>query len=756
MGNFSRDPELRLADATAKHYIGHRVQQGVPLLDADLHLLDGLHRGELEGVGRWMLGNGVPVGSDAFRVLALAGGGVNTVVLRANTVGTSPSSIQVDPVASTAAAALGFGPDNSSAARNGGSPAQLTSAKAEPFILSAGTTLVITADGGSPETVTFQPADFANIAAATAAEVAAAIAAAASGVTASAGAGNDLFLVGGDGTTPGAGRMLVEGRMVLIERGLRYTEQPLYQNPGLAAAWGVDPVGAIPTPTVNQAQTVFLDVWHREVGRMEDAALVDSRIGIETGVSLRREWAVRVTPSANYPAVLAARPAGHAYCPLAELHRGANNPGITPAMVVDLRETDASLRREVAYRNLGGVVVVSTQRFRDMLVMTRDAARGFITYLTTQFVAPSSGYLAAEIVGVETLSAIAAVADHGLGVVHAQALGTRGALGVMRQLYDAEKRFVNVWQTTLLPLVKSAATPYQAAFGASIILIGSYLDGPAPGGNVAIATALGAANLDGAVTSQERIAAELGAQAGKPLGTLAVKYLGSVTPTVLGNSPLDLKFEVSGAVTPDDDLVVQVFIDPLWTVGLKNGDGSTPFALHAGPGSFTRQFFVTVTPPAGPATTLFNVEVHAQKNPALAFITTQKTLQIGAAPPPSEEQYEIKIVTASVMPSGGVYQVPRSTMADITFVVANHTNAAITVDLEPSTSVSWTITKGPFSLTNSGNGYTLAALGNSPDFVWHFTAPSTGGVALSFTLKARDHNNPATVLAEATVSLIST
>ncbi len=99
MGNFSRPPDQRLDDAAKKHYVGVRVEQGVPLLDADLHLLDGLHRHELEQVGQWMLGNGVPVGSDAFRVLALAGGGVNTVVLQSktSTVIDAFSSLQAPP-----------------------------------------------------------------------------------------------------------------------------------------------------------------------------------------------------------------------------------------------------------------------------------------------------------------------------------------------------------------------------------------------------------------------------------------------------------------------------------------------------------------------------------------------------------------------------------------------------------------------------------------------------------------------------------
>lgn len=343
MGNFSRDPDLRQVDAEAKHYVGCRVQQGVPVLDADLHLLDGLHRGELESVGRWMLGSGVPVGSDAFRVVALAGGGLNTIVLRANTIGTALSRLEIDLTASTAAAALGFGPGNAAATRFGNSPAQLTSTKAQPFPLVAGTTLAVSVDGGAAQTVTFEAGDFTDIGAATAAEIVAAIAGAGVAFTASAGAGNDVFLTGGDGTTAGAGRILVDGRMTLIERGLRFTDQLLYENTALGTAWGVDSVDAIPTSVTDEALTVFLDVWHREVGHAEDAELVDGRIGIETAVGLRREWAVRATPSAGYPALAAARPAGHAYYPLASALRRTGDTSIRPDDLTDLRRTDLTL-----------------------------------------------------------------------------------------------------------------------------------------------------------------------------------------------------------------------------------------------------------------------------------------------------------------------------------------------------------------------------------------------------------------------------
>jgi uncharacterized protein DUF6519 len=68
MGNFSRPPQDRLQDSVAKHYVGVRLQQGVPLLDADWNELEDLRRYELETLGTWFIGDGVPVGSDGFHV----------------------------------------------------------------------------------------------------------------------------------------------------------------------------------------------------------------------------------------------------------------------------------------------------------------------------------------------------------------------------------------------------------------------------------------------------------------------------------------------------------------------------------------------------------------------------------------------------------------------------------------------------------------------------------------------------------------
>ena len=71
MGNFSTPPEDRLQESIAKGYVGVRLQQGVPLLDADWNVLEDLRRHELETVGTWFIGDGVPAGSDGFHVFAV-------------------------------------------------------------------------------------------------------------------------------------------------------------------------------------------------------------------------------------------------------------------------------------------------------------------------------------------------------------------------------------------------------------------------------------------------------------------------------------------------------------------------------------------------------------------------------------------------------------------------------------------------------------------------------------------------------------
>jgi len=67
MGNFSRDTFDEV-----KHYVSIRLQQGVPIIDADWNEQDDIRRVEVEAFLRWFIGDGVPYGNDGFALTAVA------------------------------------------------------------------------------------------------------------------------------------------------------------------------------------------------------------------------------------------------------------------------------------------------------------------------------------------------------------------------------------------------------------------------------------------------------------------------------------------------------------------------------------------------------------------------------------------------------------------------------------------------------------------------------------------------------------
>lgn len=221
MGNFSRDTFDRI-----KHYVGVRLQQGVPLVDADWNELEDIKKYELQAFLKWFVGSGVPQGNDGFRIAPAAG------------------------------------------------------------------------------------------------------------------ADNDFVVRGGDGTAAGAGYCLVEGWDVINESNLRYTDQPLFDNAALAAAWGVDVLPPLTTPGGDRTDAVFLDVWEREVDSGEDGTLVNPLIGLETCVRVRREWVVRVAENASSPP---AAPARHQFYHLATLRRPDGAAAILASQIEDRRLTGLTI-----------------------------------------------------------------------------------------------------------------------------------------------------------------------------------------------------------------------------------------------------------------------------------------------------------------------------------------------------------------------------------------------------------------------------
>ncbi|MFZ1983742.1 MAG: hypothetical protein WAU91_04965 [Desulfatitalea sp.] len=756
MGNFSRNPRSRLDDAAAKHYVGVRMQQGVPLLDADWNELEDLRRLESENLGRLFLGDGVPVGGNGFQIVPLAGGGVNTIVLTAHmTPGAGFSAIQVRTAESTAAAALGFEEKNSAAGRKGDFPAMVTGNLTEPFILTDGLTLSVQVDELPVETIVFAAADFADIGAATAAEVVAAIAAISANFTAAAGGGNDFLIRGGSAAGPGL--LLVEGRLAVNESDLLYSQQPLYRNSALAAAWGVPPAAALSAPPGNTAFMVYLDVWHREVDSREDRLLMDERVGIETAVRLRREWVVRVCAEAEYIIVYRDRPVGHGYYPLALVRRTALQGAISGDMLSDLRATDLALRRQIAYFGTREIVLVDTQAFTELLTATRENVRDFIVYLTTRFVQPDDAYCAAEVAGIDALSTVAHVADQGLALLVAHSLGTREALTFLGQLQQAEARWVQVWTDALLPLDKPGGKIYNTAFAGMIARVDGYLAGPAPASFMTLPEALARGDLHQAVRSQQRINLEIGRELSRSTGYLVVTYLGSTSATVTRNATLDLRYGIQGIVTPADAMGVEVFIDPQWSVQLRNRDGSTPLALSMGAGEDEEEFIVSVTSPNVPvAETTVSVRAYAQSNEVgLARNSIQKTLTIGQPTPPSEEDFAIGIYSSNLSYIEGVYEfVPSITVAAFGFRFANNTSAPVRVDIAYSPDLppsGWQISPpAPSSLTDvTINARDDVVLG------FGFRRPAAHGSTLAFGLHVTLHGT-ATVVGDAGIRIQAT
>jgi hypothetical protein len=129
-----------------------------------------------------------------------------------------------------------------------------------------------------------------------------------------------------------AGAALIQGRPIRVRQNLRYSTQP-WTDPRLAARDGVAIIKTpLTTPTgpagaPDRTDIVYLDVWDREVGSVEDANLINPAIGVETCLRLKREAAVRVTEGATtLPTNV---PAGHVFFPLALLRRPVGDRQIT-------------------------------------------------------------------------------------------------------------------------------------------------------------------------------------------------------------------------------------------------------------------------------------------------------------------------------------------------------------------------------------------------------------------------------------------
>jgi len=366
MGNFSRVTFDEL-----KKYVSVRLQQGVPLVDADWNEMDDMRRYELRSFIKWFIGNGVPAGNKGFRIKPVETKGIGNILLEVKKI-LSKIELAVDYKKSTAAKVLGFGPNNFSA--SGGSSVRLGGTQSEPYALEDGMTLVGSIStqpllGRGEPVISKWEVAFKGNKAATAMEVIAAIKKGAPDLIASEGFAADFMISGGDGTFNGAGRCLVDGWEALNESDLNYSGQQLYDHNDLAAKWGVDSLSPITIAAGARTDLVYLDVWEREITSLDDSALVDQRIGIETCVRLKREWVVRILEGCDQLQVpdswlvagntLQIRKQDHGYYPLAQIHHNSALP-ISDADIHDLRRSGLTVLSEEITIKDGNVGIGTT------------------------------------------------------------------------------------------------------------------------------------------------------------------------------------------------------------------------------------------------------------------------------------------------------------------------------------------------------------------------------------------------------------
>lgn len=631
MGDYSREPGSRFQESIAKHYVGVRLQQGVPLLDADWNESEDIRKYEVQEFIRQFIGDCVPDANDGFRIKALAGGGVGTIVLQAISSVDELTTIDIVLGMSTAADVLGFLSPHTHSQRWGSSPAMLTGNAVEPFILSEGLTLTIQVNNGPEQTAIFTSDDFDNIGQATADEVIDVLIASFAGVNISAGTGNDFLIHGGGGLLESAGRMLVDGSEVYIESGISYTTQALYLNTSLAQKWGVDPLPKLTESTVpERPDIVYLDVWEREVGAEEDINIIQAAIGIETARRLRREWVVRVTENALDLSGITRLP-GHSYTPIARLLRPqATGDAINSDAFFDLRRTRINVAKylKTPIYVVRGTSIVTADDFAEVLEVLRSI---LIQRFQQRIFIFSMGDLYDFHVVRLAMEEILTFAAYAAMQARTGNYNNDDGLTAFNEVHRLQQEFVRVVDE--YGNVGNVAQPFIDAYTA-------LLDGPAP----SLQDALVNHDMIAAVDAQQAINEWLNeAIRDLPSGSV-LAAIDSVDPTtaLAVNVPFNITYSIESRVVSSRErenfnISVTTAAPTSWDYALSTDE----LTLDSDGGTDT--VVLTVTPRVGGASAIFHLTVAAARNDdVVTFTHISPNFQIGL-PPMAEEILQWRI-----------------------------------------------------------------------------------------------------------------
>jgi hypothetical protein len=235
----------------------------------------------------------------------------------------------------------------------------------------------------------------------------------------------------------GPGIIMVKGKKVINESdNVTYQDQPRS-----------DLTEDLTTPAGDTASLVYLDTWESEVTAEDDGELIDTRIGLETCIRLKREWVVRVVEGSS-SADMPSEPDGHAFYPLAVINRTTGSARITFDMITDRRKTHLTLaentKAPLAIYGPLGTVIYSLENFAQLLELTEEAYFNLLQsdlFMSDTFSAASP----LETVMITTVfNEVMQVARTSSVQARIRNIDNTDGLEIMKKLYDSQSRFVSV------------------------------------------------------------------------------------------------------------------------------------------------------------------------------------------------------------------------------------------------------------------------------------------------------------------------
>ena len=382
MGNITNDTFNPI-----RAYCNVRLQQGVPLVDADVNELDDIRKFEVRAFLKWIVGDGVPDGSDGFHILS--NGTADGFTISAGTNSPPPNTTTISTYVQ---------PQNGSNVTLSVVSTSQMSVKQYVGVVQMDGTFAgyyqIFNIGGTSVMLTKQAVG-GGIAAGTTVATAAR-------VYRGGAVERGLHFVG---------RIFVDGLDILIADDTTYPQalstvdtQPPYSLAAVA-----------PFPNSAGPVLVYLDAWERIVSTTEDPSLVVQPINTESCVRIKRLWVVRTRVGTAVP-----QPgdsdfsANHLYYRLASITLPSAGAVIQASNIADLREQGLSiLSPNLIQDTMGESAALYRQGLGRPAVSLRDAinslARGQVPGPAAQPLAsPASG--AMEVPG-------EAVLDNANGVI---------------------------------------------------------------------------------------------------------------------------------------------------------------------------------------------------------------------------------------------------------------------------------------------------------------------------------------------------